>query len=117
MFLSSSQDLLYIVLSLSILWFTIFLCWLLYQAGRMLKNANEIVESIAEKLELITEAIGFIKDKVDGMSAHMGVIGRMASGFVEKYVVQKLSQKLGERIDGDENEKGKRTRKNSGYRK
>lgn len=108
MFLSPSQDLLNIVLALSVLWFTIFLCWLLFQAGRMVKNANEIVESIAEKLELITDAISFIKDKVDGMSSHMGVIGRMASGFVEKYVVQKLSKKLEDRLEEEGNGKKKK---------
>ena len=40
--LETSKDLLYVVLSLCILWFTVFLCWLLYQAGRVLKNANKI---------------------------------------------------------------------------
>mgnify|MGYP001560257054 CR=1 FL=1 len=111
MFLTSSQDLLNIVLALAILWFTVFLCWLLYQAGRVLRNANDIVESIAEKLELITEAIQFIKDKVDSMSSHMGVVGRMASGFVEKYVVQKLSKKLEDRIDGENGKKRSHTNK------
>ena len=52
MFLESSQDLLYIVLALCVLWFTVFLCWLLYQAARVLRNANKIIESVTEKLEL-----------------------------------------------------------------
>ena len=41
---NTPQDLLYIVLSFCVLWFTVFLCWLLYQAARVLKNANEIIE-------------------------------------------------------------------------
>ena len=102
MLINSSQDLLYIVLALSILWFTIFLCWLLYQAARILKNANDIVESVTEKLELISEAVHFIRDKVDTMSSHMGVVGRLASGFVEKFVIGKLSDKLGVTLEKDE---------------
>jgi len=98
MFISSSQDLLYIVLSLCILWFTVFLCWLLYQAARTLKNANEIVESVAHKLELITEAVRFMRDKMDTMSTHVGVVGKMAAGLVEKYVVGKLTEKLDEKL-------------------
>jgi len=98
MFLSTSQDLLYIVLALCILWFTVFLCWLLYQAARTLKNANEIVENLNHKLELITEAVRFIRDKMDTMSTHVGVVGKFAAGLVEKYVVGKLTKKLDEKL-------------------
>lgn len=105
MFISSSQDLLYIVLSLSVLWFTIFLCWLLYQAARVLKNANEIVENITQKLELITDAVSMMREKVEGISSHMGVVGKMASGLVEKLIVGKLSSRLSEKMDTKEKKK------------
>ncbi|HAZ28371.1 MAG TPA: hypothetical protein DCY48_01185 [Candidatus Magasanikbacteria bacterium] len=99
MFLENSQDFLYIVLSLSILWFTVFLCWLLYQAARVLKNANAIMEQLSHKLELITDAIEFIRKKVDNVSTHMGVVSGMLSGLVEKYVVGKLTSKFEEKIN------------------
>ena len=108
MFLSSSQDLLYIVLSLAILWFTIFLCWLLYQAARTLKNANDIIENVSHKLELISDAVAFMRKKVDDMSSHVGVVGRAASGLVEKYVVGKLTEKLDERLTGKKRTKSKK---------
>jgi len=96
--LSNSKDLLYIVLSVSILWFTVFLCWLLYQAGRVLRNANKIIEDLMGKLEMITDAVHFIKDKVDHLSGKMGVVSSMLTGLVEKFVVNKLSDKFEERI-------------------
>lgn len=96
--LETSKDLLYIVLSLCILWFTVFLCWLLYQAARVLKNANKIVEELMQKLELITDAVHFIKNKVDNLSGTMGTVSSMIAGLVEKFVVNKLSSKLEERI-------------------
>ena len=86
MFLSTSQDLLYIVLALCILWFTVFLCWLLYQAARTLKNANEIVENLNHKLELITEAVRFIRDKMDTMSTHVGVVGKICGGEADQEI-------------------------------
>lgn len=96
--LETSKDLLYVILSLCILWFTVFLCWLLYQAARVLKNANKIAEDLMQKLELITDAVHFIKNKVDGLSSNMGAVSGMVAGLVERFVVNKLSEKLGERV-------------------
>jgi uncharacterized protein YoxC len=95
----TSRDLLYVVLSFCVLWFTVFLCWLLYQAARVLRNANRIIENVTHKLELITEAVEFIKHKVDNVSSHMGVVSSAIAGLVEKFVVNKLSQKLNERVE------------------
>lgn len=98
---TSSQDILYIVLSLCILWFTVFLCWLLYQAGRVLRNANKVVEGLMHQLELISGAVDFIRKKVDGLSSSMGVVSSLATGLVEKYVVGKLTKKFGDTEDKD----------------
>ncbi|KKQ27194.1 MAG: hypothetical protein US42_C0013G0003 [Candidatus Magasanikbacteria bacterium GW2011_GWC2_37_14] len=96
--LESSKDLLYVVLSLCILWFTVFLCWLIYQAARVLKNTNEIIENLTHKLELITEAVGFIRGKVDHLSSSMGTVTGLISGLVEKFLMNKLNDKLSERV-------------------
>lgn len=95
----STKDLLYIVLSLSILWFTVFLCWVLYQAARALKNFNEIIENVTDKLEMISDAVEFIRSKVDNITGKMGIVSTMATGLVEKFLVGKLSDKLEERIE------------------
>ncbi|HRH23845.1 MAG TPA: hypothetical protein PK295_04420 [Candidatus Magasanikbacteria bacterium] len=96
----TSRDLLYVVLSLAIIWFTVFLCWLMYQAGRTLRNVNRIVESALEKMEMISTAVEFIRKKVDGMSSHLGAVSGIASGLFEKFVVSKLSDKLDEKLSG-----------------
>lgn len=98
---TSSQDILYIVLSICIVWFTVFLCWLLYQAARVLRNANKVVEGLMHQLELISSAVDFIRKKVDGLSSSMGVVSSLASSLVEKYVVGKLAKKLDEDDDAD----------------
>ncbi len=94
---NTSQDLLYIVLSLCIVWFTVFLCWLLYQAARTLKNANKIIENVSNKLELISDAVTFMKGKVDHLSSGMGMVSGMITTLVEKFVVNKLSSTLEKR--------------------
>ncbi len=106
---TSSQDILYIVLSICVLWFTVFLCWLLYQAARVLRNANKVVETLLHKLELISEAVDFIRRKVDGLSSSMGVVSSIASGLMEKYVLGKLNKKFEEKItEPDRSRKKKR---------
>jgi len=94
----TSKDLLFVVLSLSIFWFTIFLCWLLYQAARTLRNINRIAEILTEKLELISDAVTFMRDRVDHLSRKMGVVSSMLSGLVEKFIVGKLADKLDDRM-------------------
>ena len=94
----TSKDLLFVVLSLSIFWFTIFLCWLLYQAARPIRNINRIAEILTEKLELISEAVTFMRDRVDHLSSKMGVVSSMLSGLVEKFIVNKFSGNLENRL-------------------
>ncbi|PIR74440.1 MAG: hypothetical protein COU35_02565 [Candidatus Magasanikbacteria bacterium CG10_big_fil_rev_8_21_14_0_10_47_10] len=110
MLLSSSQDLLYIVLAICIVWFTIFLCWLLYQAARMMRNANEVIETVTHKLELINDAVQFMREKFDGMSKHMGIVSSMVGGMADKLVFSKLSSKLEEKISAND-KKTKKKRK------
>lgn len=99
----TSQDLFYIVLSLSVLWFTVFLCWLLYQAARVLRNANRIIENLTNQLVVISDAVEFIKDKVDGVSGKMGVMSSMLASVIEKYIVGKMEKKSSLREDDFDN--------------
>jgi hypothetical protein len=103
----NSQDLLYIVLSICIVWFTVFLCWLLYQAARVLRNANRIVENVTDKLELISEAVGFMRDKIDGISTNMGSMGRLVTNIVERFVIGKIQNTFDDREEGDDEEDSK----------
>ena len=100
--LESSQDLFYIVLSLAVLWFTVFLCWLLYQAARVLRNANNIIETLTEKLELITAAVHTIKEKMEKMSGVVGLMNTGVGGFANKLFNDKsfseiVEEKVGKR--------------------
>lgn len=95
---SSGQDLLYIVLSLCILWFTIFLCWLLYQAARVLRNANRMVEHALQKLELIADAMKFVRERVEKITGSMGTITNLVANLVEKLVVGTIAKKMDQRI-------------------
>lgn len=109
---NSLQDLLYLVLSIAIVWATVFLCWLLYQAAKVLQNANKIMASVVKKLEYISDAVTFMQEKVDHVSKHMGSMTGLLSGVVEKFVVNKITKKLsGDLEERVERKKAKAKRK------
>jgi len=95
------QDLLYIILSFCVLWFTVFLCWLLYQAARVLKNANDIIENLTNKLELIADAVEFIRAKVDTVTDHMGSVSKFVSGTVGSIFMKKMTNAFEEKLEGE----------------
>lgn len=110
----NTRDLLYIVLSICIVWFTVFLCWLLYQAARVLRNANRIVENITDKLELITNAVEYMRDRMEHISTNMGSMGRLVTNIVERFIIGKLQDRFdegGDVPDTSEEKSMKRARK------
>ena len=95
---STGQDLLFIVLSLCILWFTVFLCWLLYQAARVLRNANLMVEHVLQKLEMIVDAMKFVRERVEKITGSLGTMTSLVANLVEKVVVGTIAKKMNERV-------------------
>ena len=77
MYISSGQELLYVVLAICIVWFTIFLCWLLYQAARVLRNANTVLETLTHKLELINEGVQFMRNRIDKVSRNVNIVSKI----------------------------------------
>jgi uncharacterized protein YoxC len=71
----------------------------LYQAARVLRNANVIIENVTHKLELITDAVSMMKDKMDGISSSMGSMGKMLTSLIERFVANKIASSLEERMD------------------
>ncbi len=110
MIFSSSQDLLFLVLAICAVWLTAFLCWLLYQAVRFLKNANSIIENITDKLEIISQGVQFMREKVDGVSRQMSSVSGMLGGIVEKFVLSKITSKFEEKMR-EKKETGSKKRK------
>lgn len=64
----------------------------------MLKNANSIIETVTNKLELINDAVQFMREKMDGVSRQMSSVSGMLGGLIEKFVLAKLSSKLEEKM-------------------
>jgi hypothetical protein len=72
-----SQDILFIVLAFCALWFTAFLCWLIYQAASLLRHVHGLVDEIKEKVVSLEDAVMGMKRKFDG---NISMVSSIAEG-------------------------------------
>lgn len=86
--LVTSKDLLLVVISFCILWFTVFVCWAMYYLIAMLRHASKMTLSLREKIEAIDSILKLVKDKLEKGTSHIGLIAdsaiKLVSYFVEK---------------------------------
>lgn len=92
MFIDSSKDILYLVISFCVLWISVFICWGFYYIVKLLRNANQIVEEFRLRLQSLTEAINYIRGKVEHMSGLMTLASSGVTGLVKKMVTKKAHQ-------------------------
>ncbi|MBI5728975.1 MAG: hypothetical protein HY983_01875 [Candidatus Magasanikbacteria bacterium] len=85
----TSKDILYLVISFCVLWVTVFLCWTFYYVMRILRNANTIVEEFRVRLQALTEAINYIRGKVEHISGLMTLASSGVGGLIKKVVARK----------------------------
>ena len=88
----SPLDILYIVLAFCALWVAAATFWLIFQIAMVVKNFNELLGVVEEKVEHIEGAITSIRHRFDGASGSFNTL----IGGIEKvvdYVVEKRRKK------------------------
>ncbi len=66
---------------------------------RLLRNANRIVEEFRMRLQALTEAINYIRGKVEHMSGLLTMAGEGVTGLVSKVVARKAKEWMSDRTD------------------
>lgn len=81
-------DILYIVLALCAVWFTLFFCFVLYQAAVLMKRIHGLVDEMKTRVVSLEEGILAMRRKFDGNIA-------MVSGIAEgiKKIIEALRSK------------------------
>jgi len=59
---------------------------------RLLRNTNQIIEEFRVRLQSLTEAINYIRGKVEHMSGLMSLITDGAAGLVKNVINRKTAQ-------------------------
>src|SRR3989338_1171319 len=90
---NDSKDILYIVISISILAFTFFCCWALYYSARILQQAFKTVKETRERLKKLDELIKAIKDKIEHSASYLFLIGEGVKKLVELMKVKSEKKK------------------------
>jgi len=94
--LENSKDLLNIVIAFCVLWFTIFLCWMIYYLAMILKRVSNVMETFTRTLEAMEDFFKSAKEKVSAFGATFTAlteIGKKAFDFVSEKRNRKKTDK------------------------
>ncbi len=70
----SSYDALLFAGAISLLLVSSFLCWVLFELARMLRQANDVLEDTREKIDRIETFVGEVSERVGSASQYLGVL-------------------------------------------
>ena len=91
--LESSQDILNILLGISVLWLVLWLSYLLWQLSKTLRIINKTVEGVEYALEGFNELLKKIKGKVNSTGAYFTVLLKSGQKILEMIEQKKSSKK------------------------
>ncbi len=80
---TTSVDLLYGVIALCVLVFTAFLVWIMYYVAQILRQGNEVVMEIREKVEEFGNTLEEIKDRVLDSATSISFVASQIGGVVD----------------------------------
>lgn len=78
-----SQSTLFFSVSLCVLIFTGFLVWIMYYLAQIMKQSNEMITEIREKMAELEEAIMAIKDKVSSSANSIAFVASEMKNIVQ----------------------------------
>ena len=81
--INDSKDLLYIVISVSVLCFTIFSCWAIYYLARILQQMFGVMKETRDRLNKFDELIKTIKEKIEHSASYLPLIMEGIKKLVE----------------------------------
>jgi len=80
---NDSKDLLFIVISISVLLFTIFSCWALYYLARILQQLFRVITETRDWLSRLDKLFKALKEKIEPSASYLLLIGEGIKKLVE----------------------------------
>lgn len=82
-FINNQQDLLYLVISISVLGLTFFICWAIYYLIMILKQSSQTIKEMRDRLHKVDTAIDMLKEKIEHSASYLLLIGEGIKKLVE----------------------------------
>ncbi|MBI4135896.1 hypothetical protein HY477_04160 [Candidatus Uhrbacteria bacterium] len=106
--IGDTKDILYLVLAFCVLWFTIFVCWLLYYFIAIMREARGMTKDVREK---INKALGIFESLKEKFERSLNMFAGIAEGV--KYVGSYLMDRRSERRARPKKKKPEKEEENS----
>ena len=81
--INDSQNLLYIIISISILGLAFFTCWAIYYLARILQQAFQVTKEMRDRLHKVDTVIDTLKEKIEHSASYLLLIGEGVKKLVE----------------------------------
>jgi len=81
--LETSKDALNIAIAVSVVGFTIFVCWAIYYFAMILRQGFNIFKEMRERLHKVDEVIKTLKEKIEHSTSYLLLIGEGVKKLVE----------------------------------
>lgn len=91
--INDSKDLLYIMISISVLVFTIFSCWAIYYLARILQQMFKVIKETRQRLNKFDELVKMITEKIERSTSYLPLIGAGVKKLVELMKVRTEKKK------------------------
>ena|SRR3989338_5168836 len=81
--INNSQNVLYIIISISILGLTFFICWAIFYLAMILKQSFQVFKEMRDRLHKIDGVIDSVKEKIDHSASYFLLIGEGIKKLIE----------------------------------
>ena len=90
--ITETKDILYLVLAFCVLWFTIFVCWLLYYFIAIMREMKGTANDVRERINRVMSALDTLKEKFE---RSLNIFAGIAEGikYVGSYVMDRRSER------------------------
>ncbi len=89
MFLSNSQDVLWLSIALAVLVVTFFFCWMMYYVIRILRNTVYTIEKFTGVLKKLDEVLDLIKEKLSSAGTYVALVAKGVEQVMEMMEAKK----------------------------
>ncbi len=79
----TSKDLLHIAIAVSVIGFTVFICWAIFYFAQILRQAFKVAKEMRERLHKVDEVIQSLKEKIEHSTSYLLLIGEGIKKLVE----------------------------------